>query len=309
MKIIFFGSDDFATTHLEALLQTSHQVVAVVTQPDSRQGRGMPMTISPIKAIATRYKITCLTPSNLKSAEIVSQLKSFQADLFVVVAYGKLLTQEILDIPKIFCINVHGSLLPKYRGAAPINWAILNGDRQTGVTIQKMVLSLDAGDIITQAKMDIPADMDAKQLRLEMAGRGATLLVTTVDALQSGQFTLTPQAEDQISYAAKLSKEMGRIDWSKNAQSIYNQIRGLTPWPGTYTNFKDKILKILRARIVDEKYEGAPGSVVHIDKNGFIVNCGQGALFITQVHLEASKPMPAASFVDGYLKKGDAYLF
>lgn len=300
MTIIFFGSDDFAATSLMQLLANKHQVLACVTQPDRRQGRGMQVVISPIKELAQTHQIPCLQPNNLKDSQVVTQLELYKADLFVVVAYGNILSQEILNIPKVFCINVHGSLLPKYRGAAPINWAILNGDKETGVTVQKMALGLDTGDIISQVYIPIPESMCAQELRSKMAEAGAQLLSTTIDKIAHNDFILTPQETVASSYASKLTKEMGRLDWSKSANTIMNQIRGLKPWPGTFTSFKDKTLKVLLAELCQEDVHGNPGEIVQLEKTGFIVSCGQGALLITQVHPEASKPMSARSFVDGY---------
>lgn len=300
MKIVFFGSDDFAATHLKFLLDAKHQVVACVTQPDTRQGRGMNIVMSPIKTMADVHGLLCLQPATLKDPLIVEQLKSLGADIFVVVAYGKLLPQEVLDIPRIFCINVHGSLLPKYRGAAPINWAILNGDKKTGVTIQKMALALDAGDIISQEHMSITDDTNAQVLRNDMAEVGAKLLVQTLNDITANKHSLTPQVESQSSYASKLTKSMGKIDWSNDACFIFNQVRGLQPWPGAYTSFNGKTLKILKAVILEDLTSGRPGEVLQIDKNGFTVACGKGALLIKQVHLEASKIMSAVSFVAGH---------
>jgi methionyl-tRNA formyltransferase len=298
MKIVFFGSDDFAAIHLESILNGPHEVVGVVTQPDKPQGRGMKIALSPLKEIALKHDLICLQPESLKDPLRVEQLKSLQADLFVVVAYGQILTSEVLALPKIFCINVHGSLLPQYRGAAPINWAILNGDKETGVTIQKMVLELDAGDIIAQEKMIIGLEETSAQLRSRMAMEGAKLLVQTLDKISKGQHHLAPQDPHRVSYAPKLSKDMGKIDWNRSAVAIHNQIRGLLPWPGTYTSFKGKALKILEASIVSGK--GAPGTILDISKQGFTIACGQEALLIKRVHMEAAKPVLAYDFIQGY---------
>ena len=308
MKIVFFGSDDFAAVHLKALIKERHQVIACVTQSDSRQGRGMKVVVSPIKAIAQQQGLLCLQPSTLKEPQIIAELSSLAADIFVVVAYGKLLSQEILDIPKIFCVNVHGSLLPKYRGAAPINWAILNGDKETGISIQKMSLALDAGDIIAQVRIPITEHANAQELREIMAYEGAELLCRTLKDIEIGDYTLTPQDDEQSNYACKLTKEMGRIDWTKHACSIFNQVRGLQPWPGSYTMFQNRTLKVLQAQVLESAGSGQPGQVTQIDKRGIVVSCGNGALLITLVHPEASKIMPAVSFVAGHkIKVTDAF--
>jgi len=301
MKIIFFGSDDFAALHLEHLLNAGHDILCCVTGPDKPQGRGMKIAVSPIKQIALDRQIPYLQPVSLKDGIVVDALKSYGADIFVVVAYGRLLTQDILDIPKMLCMNVHGSLLPHYRGAAPVNWAILNGDKETGVTIQKMALALDAGDIIAQEKMSIDDEENAAQLRKRMALVGAKLLVEVLDKYPAGQFPLRPQDEKQISYASKMTKEMGKIDWENPAQTVIDQVRGLQPWPGAYTFYNGKMLKITQVQLSTEN-TGAfkSGQVTQVIKNGFEIACADKCILIKEVQPEAGKVMPASSFVAGY---------
>jgi len=301
MRIIFFGSDDFASSHLEHLLTFGHEVLCLVTGPDKPQGRGMKVYVSPIKQIAMERQIPCLQPLSLKDKDIVDALRSYQADIFVVVAFGRLLTQEVLGLPKMLCMNVHGSLLPKYRGAAPVNWAILNGDKETGVTIQKMALALDAGDIIAQEKMLINDDENAAQLRKRMASVGAKLLLKVLDKSPIGQFSLSPQDESLVTYAPKLTKEMGKINWKNKARSIMDQVRGLQPWPGAYTFYNGKMLKITQAQISTEDIGNySPGQVFKTGKNGFHVACLDKGLLIKEVHPQAGKVMPANSFAAGY---------
>ena len=301
MRIIFFGSDDFAAVHLEHLLTCGYELLACVTGPDKPQGRGMKLCVSPIKQIALERQIPCLQPLSLKDSSIIDVLKSYEADIFVVVAYGRLLTREILGLPKMLCMNVHGSLLPKYRGAAPVNWAILNGEKETGVTVQKMALALDAGDIIAQEKMFIDDDENADQLRKRMAQAGARLLVNVLDKRPSGQFSLNPQDETKATWAPKLTKEMGRIDWRTPARSIVNQVRGLQPWPGAYTFYDGKMLKITQAQIsTQDTVKFTPGQVINVSRDGFHVACLTQALLIKEVQPEAGKVMPASSFVAGY---------
>ncbi len=308
MRIIFFGSNDFAAVHLEHLLTCGHQVLACVTGPDKPQGRGLKLSTSPIKQMASERQIPWLQPLSLKDSNIVDTLRSYEADIFVVVAYGRLLTQEVLGLPKMLCMNVHGSLLPKYRGAAPVNWAILNGEKETGVTIQKMVLTLDAGEVIAQEKMRIDDDENADQLRKRMALVGARLLVKVLD---KSQFPLSPQDETLVTWAPKLTKEMGKIDWKKPAQSIINQVRGLAPWPGAYTFYNGKMLKITQAQIsmgikVTDTFNKKvsvtfiPGQVINVSGEGFHVACLDKAVLIKEVQPEAGKIMPAHSFVAGY---------
>jgi len=309
MRIVFFGSDEFAAVHLQHLLAGGHEIVCCVTGPDKPQGRGMKISISPVKEIAAERKISCLQPLSLKDKSIVDELKSYKADIFIVVAYGRLLTQEILSIPKIFCMNVHGSLLPKYRGAAPVNWAILNGDNETGVTIQKMALALDAGEIIAQEKMRIDDDENAARLRQRMALVGAKLLVKVLNGRPLGQVALSPQDEAQVTWAPKLTKEMGLIDWKKTARSIIDQVRGLQPWPGAYTFYNGKMLKIIQIRKSTEDKGALPsGQVINVGKSGIHLACSDAALLITEVQPEAGKVMPAQSFVAGYkIAKGSSF--
>ncbi len=300
MKLVFFGSDDFAAINLNRLLNSQHRVVGCVTQPDKPQGRGMAVVASPIKDIALAHHLPCVQPATLKDAAVIDQLKSFGADVFVVVAYGKLLSATILSIPKVFCINVHGSLLPKYRGAAPINWAILNGDATTGVTIMKMDVAMDAGDIISKDVIAISPDTTAIELRATLAHRGAELLAQTLDAIEHGKYKLTPQDHRQATVAPKLTKDMGRIIWSQSAQTITRQIRGLQTWPGTFTIFQNKMIKVLKASAAPISSPKTPGEVIAVDKAGIHVACGEGTLIVQEVHPEAGKPMPAAAFAAGY---------
>jgi methionyl-tRNA formyltransferase len=298
MRIVFFGSDDFAGVCLKELMKSSHKVIACVTKPDAPKGRGMQIVLSPIKEIALAQGIICLQPESLKEPSVIEALKAFEADLFVVVAYGKILSQEVLDIPKKLCVNVHGSLLPKYRGAAPINWAIINGDQETGVTIMKMNAKMDAGDIISQKVIPLSESITSDFLRQDMARVGAEFLVTTLGEIERGTNALKVQDESQVTIAHKLTKEMGRIDWKLSADEIEHRIRGLKPWPGTYCGFKGKILKILKANVVVAKAE--PSKIIEINKDGFVVACGQNGLLIRNVHLEASKPVSADDFVQGH---------
>src|SRR3989344_5556648 len=277
MKIVFFGSDDFAVTHLEALIKSGHQVLCCVTQPDKPKGRDLKVAVSPIKDCAQKHKLPVLQPAKLKDFEIILQLKNFQADLFIVVAYGKILPTEVLSLPKIFCVNVHGSLLPKYRGAAPINWAIINGETMTGVTIIKLSPVMDAGEIISQRKITIERNDTAITLRKEMAKLGADLLLETLTNIEKGSFSLNAQDEQLVSFAPKLTKEHGLIPWEKNADDIARLVRGLIPWPAAYSRFGAKILKVLEALVTDVSTgKFSSGQVIDISKDGFIVATGRG---------------------------------
>ena len=303
MKIIFFGSDDFALTHLEALRHSGHDVLACVTQPDKPKGRGLKLLFSAIKEWAKKNRILLLQPDDLNASHFLNQLKNLNSDLFVVVAYGKILPLKLLFVPYVCAVNVHASLLPKYRGAAPINWAIVNGDQETGVSTIKMNARMDAGDILAQAKIPIDEEDTALTLRSKLAKAGAELLLKTIDSLGKNTHTLTVQNEKEATLAPKLTKELGRIQWTKTAREIHNLIRGLLPWPSAYTFYNGKLLKILAAQIVKTSgglRKGTPGEIVEITKQGFVAACGQDFLLIKDVHLEASKPMGAEKFVRGH---------
>lgn len=300
MKIIFFGSDDFALVHLEALSK-EHEILACVTQPDKPKGRGMHLSQSPIKEWAIKHNVPVLQPERIKDEALQAQLKKYNSELFIVIAYGKILPPELLKIPTICAINVHGSLLPKYRGAAPINWAIINGESETGLTIMKMSPTLDAGDSIVQEKIKIEDKDSAATVRAKMMAAGPQVLLKTLRLLKDNKYTLIPQNDKDVTYASKLTKEMGEIDWNKPAKDIHNLVRGLHPKPGAYTFFKGKLLKILESAVMMQRVSSQkPGTVVEISDQGFVVAAGENALLIKQVHLEAAKPMDALSFLRGH---------
>ncbi len=306
MRIVFFGSDDFAAVHLERLLKTSHQVVGCVTPPDKPQGRGMKITVSPVKVLADQFKINSIQPDSLKTDAVERALIAFDADIFVVVAYGKILPPAILAIPKKMCLNVHGSLLPRYRGAAPIQWAIIDGCPSTGVTVQKMAAELDAGDIIAQQSIAITATTTAGDLRLAMAPLGAKLLCQVIDDITHDSFTLISQDETHVTYAPKLTKDMGSIDWTKSASDIVHWVHGLQPWPGAFTFFKDRMVKIINAH--EDAGFGKPGEIVSVDKNGISVGTGEGMVVLTSLQPQAGRVMSAWDFACGYRLRPKDYL-
>ncbi len=301
MTLIFFGSDDFALVNLQRLISSPFPVVACVMRPDKPKGRGMKLAASPTKEFALKNKIPVLQPTDLNEASFIRELQKFQADIFVVIAYGKILPAEILKIPKFFCINVHGSLLPKYRGAAPINWAIINGDHTTGVTVIKMNEIMDAGEIINAQSMPMSDDDTAVTLRARMAQTSADLLVKTLQAIATKKFQLTKQDLSDVTYAPKLTKELGVINWKEDAAAIHNLVRGLLPWPGAFTFFEGKRLKILETGIgpkLTEKWQ--PGTIVEIKQEGLRIAAGDKILIVKKVHLEGAKPMDAHSFAIGH---------
>lgn len=301
MKIVFWGSDDFATAHLRALTDSSHQVLACVTPPDKARGRGWKVSASPVKECARERKIPVLEPVDLKEKELLARLRGFESDLFVVIAYGRFLPAEVLAVPRIFTVNVHSSLLPQYRGAAPINWAVIRGERETGITIMTVVAKMDAGDIIAQEKMAIAQTDTAATLRARMMTSGPAFLLKTIGAIERGDHTLTPQDERKVTLAPKMTKELGHISWRAGAREIHNLVRGLLPWPTAYTFFQGKSLKVLESSVVEGDFSSfVPGEVVEVSKEGFVVATGEGGLWVREVHLEASKKMDAHSFTVGH---------
>jgi len=301
MNIVFFGSDDFAATHLKSLITSSFEVVGVVCPPDRAKGRGMQVVESPVKTLANEHDIDLMQPKDVRIKGCAEQLKSFNADLFVVVAYGQFLSQDILNIPKIFAINVHASLLPKYRGAAPINWAIVNGEKVSGISIFKLVKQMDAGDILLSEALSIQAQETSVELRTRMMELGPKVLSKCIELIQKEEYTLSVQDTKEVSFAPKLSKEDGLIDWSVNSIDIHNKVRGLLPWPSAYTKYKDKNLKILEAEVAHDDCEGQePGTILNLSKKGIVVVTKQGSLLVKKVHYENSKPMDAHSFVNGH---------
>ncbi len=310
MRIIFFGSDDFAATNLERLIRDQYEIAAVVTQPDRARGRGMNISLLPVKMLALEQNIPVLQPENLGGEDIRESLRAFGADVFVVIAYGLFLPKAVLDIPKKFCLNVHGSLLPQYRGAAPVNWAILYGQKQTGVSVIRMNERMDAGDVMVRKSLPIDPQINAQDLKEGLAKLGAEALIEALKAVENGSVCFEPQDEKKASFAPKLERELGRIDWTASAMVIHNQVRGLVPWPGAFTGFKGKRLKVLETSVFDEHSADRPqpGRVVRTLPEGIVVSCGRGQVLIKRLQLESSKPMDARSFCVGHqLKAGEAF--
>jgi len=301
MNIIFFGSDDFAAAHLKELVASAHEVVACVTQPDRPKGRGMKMTVSAVKGCAQDRQIPLIQPDDLKDAALIEKLKKYQADIFVVIAYGKFLPGAVRDMPSLGAVNVHASLLPKYRGAGPINWAVINGEKETGITIMKISEGMDAGDILASKTIPIRNDDTAVTLRSRMMEAGPLFLVETLEAIGQGRLRPKPQDHSKATMAPKLSKDLGAISWKKGAGQIHDLIRGAVPWPGAYTIYKGKLLKVLEAQVVQGGFDGrSPGEVTRIGKEGIIVAAGRQGLLIKKVHLQDGKPMDASAFVRGH---------
>ena len=301
MKIIFFGTSDLAVPALEALLLSKHKISAVVTAQDKRKGRGLKLRFSPVKIFAQKKGLPVLQPTNLQDAKFLRFLKNSSVDLFVVCAYGKILTKEILQVPKVYAINLHTSLLPKYRGAAPINWAIIRGEKESGVTVFKMNEEMDKGEIILQQKAEISFSDSAVSLSERLSRIGKDILLKSIDLIEQKRVNFRKQDENQTTFAPKLKKEDGLIDWGSSALEIYNRIRGLQPWPGAFTYFENKLLKIWQSQIVQGKKSTEPGEIVDVDsKRGILVQTGKDKLLITILQLEGKKEMPAAEFILGH---------
>ena len=300
MRILFMGTPEFAVASLKRLVEDGHEVCGVFTQPDKPKNRGMKMTFSPVKEYALSQGLTVYQPLKMRDGEALAIVEALQPELIVVAAYGRILPEEILNAPKYGSINVHSSLLPAYRGAAPINWAILDGLDETGVTIMYMAKELDAGDIIHAVKTPIDIDETAQELTLRLADLGAQALSETVDMLAAGTAVRTPQDHEKHTYAPMLSKALSPIDWTKSARQIHDQVRGLIPWPCANTVVGGKNVKVHKTTFGGET-TAAPGTVVSAGKQGIEIACGDGrTLLITQLQGEGGKRMAAADYLRGH---------
>lgn len=300
MDIVYMGTPDFAVPALEKLIEAGHRITAVVTQPDRQRGRGKEVLYSPVKECALKYDIPVFQPVKIKSPEAVEHLRSYQADIFVAAAFGQILSKEILDMPRYGCVNIHASLLPKYRGAAPIQWAVINGEDKTGVTIMQMDEGLDTGDIIAQREVLIAQDETGESLFEKLSVLGADLLVETLDAIREDNVVRKKQDPALSSYARMLKKEDGRIDWSRTSKQIEQQIRGMNSWPSAYTIWNGKILKIWKAQWNQSVHAYAPGTLITVEKESVMAACGEGMIKILELQLEGKKRMPVKDFLLGY---------
>lgn len=300
MKILFMGTPLFAVPSLEALIAAGHQVVGVFSQPDKPKNRGMKLQASPVKEFALAHDIPVFQPLKMRDGEAMGYIQERKPELIVVAAYGRILPGDILDYPPCGCINVHSSLLPKYRGAAPINWAILNGDKTTGVTIMHMAPALDAGDIILQRETAIGPDETAPELFQRLAELGGGLLVEAVEQIAKGEATRTPQLEADATYAPMLGRELSPMDWSKDGQTLHDQVRGLLPWPCATAEFGGVRCKVFSTAVLDGTTDLAPGTVAEAGKDGIVMACGVGTLLrVKELQPDGKKRMAAADFLRG----------
>lgn len=298
LKIVFMGTPDFAVPCLKTLNE-NYEVIAVITQPDRPKGRGQKLTPSPIKEYALEHNLTVLQPEKIKTSETEEQLKKLAPDLIVVVAFGQILSKAILDIPQLGCINVHASLLPKYRGAAPIHWSIINGETKTGITTMYMDVGLDTGDMILKEEVSISAKMNTGELHDTLMNIGAKTLLQTIKQIAEGSVVRNKQNDAEASYAPLLTKELERINWLLPAQEIYNLVRGLNPWPVAFSIFKGKKLKIWQTKVIDNVTIGEIGTVLSLTETGFTVQTGKGILEILELQPESKRKMNAKDFVCG----------
>ncbi len=301
MKIVFLGSSHFALPALEALIKAKHKITCVVTQPDKKRGRHLHLGITDVKALALQAGLKVFQPENINAPASVELLKGLNADLFVVVAYGQLLSQEVLDIPKVFPLNIHASLLPKYRGAAPINWAIIRGEKVSGVTIMQVIKKMDAGAIIMQQDIAINHDDDSVSLESKLSDLGAELLLKSITIIKNKDYKLIPQDEKKVSFAPKLKKSDGLINCQKPAEEINDLIRGALPWPGAFTHYKGKLLKIYKAGVHQKTGSGeGAGEILNISKAGLEIITGKGALVVQELQLEGKRRMKVEEFAAGH---------
>ena len=297
MKIIFMGTPDFAAASLEALIASRHEIQAVVTQPDKPKGRKGELTPSPVKVVAEGKGIKVYQPLKVRDEEFVKTLRAYNPDVMVVVAFGQIIPLSILKMPKYGCVNIHGSLLPKYRGAAPIQWAVLDGEKETGITTILMDEGIDTGDILLKKTIQIDTDETSGSLFDKLMALGAKAILETLDELEKGSLTPTKQGESPTAYAKMLTKAMGLIDFTKSAKELDCFVRGMDPWPSAYTLLAGKTLKLWKVRVVEGS--GKAGSVIGIDKESFTIACGEGAIEVLEVQLEGKKRMSAGDFLKG----------
>jgi methionyl-tRNA formyltransferase len=297
LRIIFAGTPDFAARHLQALIQSEHKIVGVYSQPDRPAGRGKKLKASEVKELALEHNLPVFQPQSLKNDEALAELTSLNADIMIVVAYGLILPKAILEAPRLGCLNVHGSILPRWRGAAPIQRAIWAGDEQTGVTIMQMDEGLDTGDMLHISRCPISTTETSASLYTKLAELGPDALIETINKLANGEITPEPQNDELANYAKKLSKEEADIDWSMSALQIERNIRSFNPWPMCFTQMGGQTVKIHQAQVMLQS--GDPGQILSSDKNGVVVACGEHALCITQLQPQGKKPMAINDFLNG----------
>lgn len=308
MRVIFMGTPDFSVGILEEILAAGHEVVLVVTQPDKPKGRGKAMQYSPVKEAALAHGLEVYQPKKIREAECVEYLRSYQPDIMVVAAFGQILSKEILDMPRYCCLNVHASLLPKYRGAAPIQWAVINGDKVSGVTTMRMDTGIDTGDMIDKTEVILAEDETGGSLFDRLAEAGAKLCVASMKKIEDGTAVYTKQDETKATHVGMIEKRFGRINWKLGAVEIERLIRGLNPWPSAYTYVDGKMLKIWKASVIDGGDPKKAGCIIKADGKNLQIQTGDGILAVEELQLEGKKRMPAADFLRGYTILEGSYI-
>ncbi len=299
MKIVFMGTPEFAVPTLEALYNAGHSIDLVISQEDSRRGRGKKLLPTEVKAKAIELGLQVYQPKNVNSEEAIERIKDCEPDFIVVVAYGQIIKKPILEIPKYDIINVHASLLPKYRGAAPIHWSIVNGETETGVTIMQVEEGLDTGDMILKESIKIGKDDDASIIHDKLSELGGKMINTAISGIVDGSLKREKQDDSLSSYASKINRDSGDIDWNKNAQDIKNLIRGFKPWPSAYTKYKDEIMKIHRANAIEKVYEGETGEIVHITDKAIYVKALDSTVEILELQFPGNRKMSVEDYLRG----------
>ena len=299
MKIIFMGTPDFAISSLESLYENGHSIDLVITQKDRPKGRGKKVQYTPVKEKALELGLEVFQPDSINDTESINKIKDINPDFIVVVAYGQILKKQILQVPKYGCYNVHASLLPKYRGAAPINWSIINGDKETGVTIMEMAEGLDSGDMIIWDSIPINSDDDAITIHDKLSTLGGELIVKALNDIKNGVANKIPQDHNISTYASMLDKNLGRINWNDSGENIINLIRGLKPWPSAYTQYKDDIIKVHKATLIDKLKEGSNGQIVKVDKDGIYVNSKDKTIILEEVQFPGKKKLKVEEYLRG----------
>ncbi|MBS6507720.1 MAG: methionyl-tRNA formyltransferase [Paraclostridium bifermentans] len=299
MKIVFMGTPEFAVPCLQKIIDEGHEVVAVVTQPDKPKGRGKKLAMPPVKELALKYDIPVYQPLKAREESFVDTLKEMNPELIVVVAFGQILPKSILDIPKYGCVNVHASLLPRYRGAAPLNWVIINGEEKTGVTTMYMDEGLDTGDMILKSEIPLDDEITAGELHDKMMIDGAKVLKETIDLIEKGEAPREKQSNEDTCYSPIMNKSLGNIDWKKSAIYIHNLVRGINPWPSAYTTYEGQTMKIWKTKVIDKNSDKDPGTIISVDKEGINVSTSEGIVQIKEIQMAGKKRMEVPEYIKG----------
>ncbi|MDK2563121.1 methionyl-tRNA formyltransferase [Romboutsia sedimentorum] len=299
MKIVFMGTPEIATGCLQKIIDEKHEVIGVVTQPDKPQNRGKKLGMPPVKELALKYDISVYQPLKAREESFIETIKELNPDVIVVVAFGQILPKAILDIPKLGCINVHVSLLPKYRGAAPINWVIINGEDKTGVTTMYMDEGLDTGDMILKTEFKLDDEINAGQLHDKMMEIGAQTLKETLDLIEKGCAPREKQNHEEFTYAPMMNKALGNINWNKSAKEIHNLVRGVNPWPSAYTTYDDKTIKVWKTKVLSETSDKPCGTVLKVDKEGMRVSTKENIILIEELQMPGKKRVLVSEYIKG----------